>query len=73
MSDDESSGAGPAPRRRHVVLTVNGEEREALVEPRRSLADFLREDLGLTVHAHPTLYEAIYEAASVAAGRPIHG
>jgi carbon-monoxide dehydrogenase small subunit len=30
----------------HVV--VNGEEHAALVEPRRLLADFLREDLGLT-------------------------
>jgi len=31
-----------------IQVTVNGEEREALVEPRRLLADFLREDLGLT-------------------------
>jgi carbon-monoxide dehydrogenase small subunit len=38
-------------RARHavpVVLTVNGRERTGVVEPRRSLADFLREDLGLT-------------------------
>src|SRR5579864_607911 len=34
---------------RHVVhLTVNGEAHEVLVEPRRSLADVLREDLDLT-------------------------
>jgi carbon-monoxide dehydrogenase small subunit len=31
-----------------VTVTVNGEERSALVEPRRTLADFLRDDLGLT-------------------------
>jgi len=31
-----------------IRVTVNGEEHEALVEPRRLLADFLREDLGLT-------------------------
>jgi carbon-monoxide dehydrogenase small subunit len=33
---------------RTVKLTVNGMGREALAEPRRTLADFLREDLGLT-------------------------
>lgn len=31
-----------------VQLTVNGESRSGTVEPRRTLADFLREDLGLT-------------------------
>jgi carbon-monoxide dehydrogenase small subunit len=31
-----------------VELTVNGRERSAAVEPRRTLADFLRIDLGLT-------------------------
>jgi carbon-monoxide dehydrogenase small subunit len=31
-----------------VVLTVNGTAREAVTEPRRTLADFLREDLRLT-------------------------
>ncbi len=30
------------------------------------------EDLALTIHPHPTLPEAIMEAAEVAAGRPIH-
>jgi aerobic-type carbon monoxide dehydrogenase small subunit (CoxS/CutS family) len=33
---------------RIVQMTVNGRQREALAEPRRTLADFLREDLGLT-------------------------
>src|SRR5687768_2905751 len=33
----------------HIVrLKVNGRQREALTEARRTLADFLREDLGLT-------------------------
>jgi carbon-monoxide dehydrogenase small subunit len=31
-----------------VTLTVNGETRSAAVEPRRTLADFLRVDLALT-------------------------
>lgn len=30
-------------------------------------------DLATTVHAHPTLYEALWEAASSAAGRAVHG
>ncbi len=30
-------------------------------------------DMATTVHAHPTLYEALWEAASTAAGRAIHG
>ncbi|HUC66486.1 MAG TPA: 2Fe-2S iron-sulfur cluster-binding protein, partial [Stellaceae bacterium] len=33
---------------RTVKVTVNGAEREAQAEARRTLADFLREDLGLT-------------------------
>jgi carbon-monoxide dehydrogenase small subunit len=33
---------------RQITLSVNGAERSAAAEPRRSLADFLREDLGLT-------------------------
>ena len=31
-----------------LTLTVNGEQRQVLVEPRRTLADTLREDCGLT-------------------------
>jgi len=31
-----------------VALTVNGERRQVLVEPRKTLADALREDCGLT-------------------------
>ncbi len=31
-----------------IRVTVNGQEHDGLVEPRRLLSDFLREDLGLT-------------------------
>jgi len=31
-----------------VSMTVNGQRRQALVEPRKTLADFLREDCALT-------------------------
>ena len=31
-----------------VSMTVNGQEYEALVEPRKLLVDFIREDAGLT-------------------------
>lgn len=33
---------------RQISLTVNGKPRSASAEPRRTLADFLRNDLGLT-------------------------
>ena len=36
------------PTRIAVTMRVNGQRREGLVEPRRLLCDFLREDLGLT-------------------------
>jgi carbon-monoxide dehydrogenase small subunit len=35
-------------KRHHVALTVNGEARDGLTEPRTTLADFLREELELT-------------------------
>jgi aerobic carbon-monoxide dehydrogenase small subunit len=34
--------------KRAIRLTVNGQPREGVAEPRTSLADFLRDDLGLT-------------------------
>ena len=34
--------------KRTIALTVNGERREGVVEPRTSLADFLRDELDLT-------------------------
>jgi len=36
------------PQKVSVTMTVNGQEREGHVEPRRLLVDFLRDDLGLT-------------------------
>lgn len=36
------------PRRVEIRITVNGEERGGVVEPRLSLADFLRDELDLT-------------------------
>ena len=41
-----TTGMGPAPLA--VALTVNGQALGAVVEPRRTLADLLRESLGLT-------------------------
>lgn len=35
-------------RRRPVTVTINGVEREGFAEPRRTLVDFIREDLELT-------------------------
>lgn len=40
--------AGPEGTPMDVTITVNGEECPLAVEPRRTLADALREDLGLT-------------------------
>ena len=37
-----------AAKKHEIVLTVNGVSREGYVEARRTLADFLRDDLGLT-------------------------
>jgi aerobic carbon-monoxide dehydrogenase small subunit len=37
-----------AAKKQEITLTVNGATREGYVEARRTLADFLREDLGLT-------------------------
>jgi dihydrolipoamide dehydrogenase len=31
------------------------------------------EEIGASMHAHPTLYESIYEAALIALGKPLHG
>src|SRR5207302_8421195 len=42
------SGARDVTATLPINLTVNGQERKADAEPRKTLADFLREDLGLT-------------------------
>ena len=47
---------------------------DLLAEPAYAMAmETTIEDVAKTVHAHPTLYEAIYEAAAVAADRAVHG
>jgi aerobic-type carbon monoxide dehydrogenase small subunit (CoxS/CutS family) len=45
---DEGAPTGAVGHPVVVALTVNGEERRVLVEPRRLLSDVLRDDLGLT-------------------------
>ena len=39
---------GESPRQLPVSLTINGEQKQVLVDPRTSLLDLLREDLKLT-------------------------
>lgn len=47
---------------------------DLLAEPAYAMSmETTIKDVATTVHAHPTLYEAIWEAASIAAGRAIHG
>jgi carbon-monoxide dehydrogenase small subunit len=47
--DAEAGGAPPAdPFRREITVTVNGRPYTRTVPTRKTLADFLREDLGLT-------------------------
>ena len=45
---DRRTPRNPGIRRHAVQVQVNGVVHEALAEPRQSLADFLREELGLT-------------------------
>jgi dihydrolipoamide dehydrogenase len=53
---------------------VGPQATDLLAEPALAIsAELPIEELARTVHAHPTLYEAIWEAASMAAGRAAHG
>lgn len=45
MSEEPETGPSQVVK---IDLTVNGERRSGRAEPRKTLADFLREDLGLT-------------------------
>ena len=60
----------------HVVLGVQivGPEASTLIGEATLAVEMgaRLEDLALTVHAHPTLPEALMEAAEVALGQPIH-
>jgi dihydrolipoamide dehydrogenase len=56
------------------VHIVGPNATDLLAEPAYAMAmETTIQDIATTVHAHPTLYEAIYEAAAIAAGRAIHG
>lgn len=56
------------------VHIVGPNATDLLAEPALAIsAELPIEELARTVHAHPTLYEAIWEAASMAAGRAAHG
>ncbi len=56
------------------VHIVGPQATDLLAEPAFAIAmETTVQDVATTVHAHPTLYEAIYEAAAMAAGRAIHG
>tara|TARA_Y100001954_G_C15809049_1_gene604206 strand:+ start:1803 stop:3224 length:1422 start_codon:yes stop_codon:yes gene_type:complete len=56
------------------VHIIGPQATDLLAEPAYAMAmETTIEDVAKTVHAHPTLYEAIYEAAAIAAGRAVHG
>lgn len=56
------------------VHIVGPQATDLLAEPAYAMSmETTIHDLATTVHAHPTLYEAIWEAASIAAGRAVHG
>ncbi len=56
------------------VHIIGPDATELLAEPAFAMQmEATIDDVARTVHAHPTLYESIYEAASVATGRAIHG
>lgn len=56
------------------VHIVGPEATELLAEPSFAMQmENTIDDIAHAMHAHPTLYEAIYEAALEACGHPIHG
>lgn len=56
------------------VHIVGPQATDLLAEPAYAMAmETTIHDMATTVHAHPTLYEAIYEAAATVAGRAAHG
>ena len=56
------------------VHIVGPQATDLLAEPAYAMQmETTIQDVAATVHAHPTLYEAIYEAAAIAAGRAVHG
>ncbi len=56
------------------VHIIGPQATELLAEPAFAMQmEATIDDIANTIHAHPTLYETIYEAALNAVGRPIHG
>lgn len=56
------------------VHIIGPDATELLAEPAFAMQmEATIEDIASTIHAHPTLYEAIYEAAAATVGRAIHG
>lgn len=56
------------------VHIIGPQATELLAEPAFAMQlEATIDDVADTVHAHPTLYESIYEAALSAVGKPIHG
>jgi dihydrolipoamide dehydrogenase len=56
------------------VHIIGPQATELLAEPAFAMQiEATIDDIAETVHAHPTLYEAIYEAALNAVGRQVHG
>ena len=56
------------------VHIIGPEATELLAEPSFAMQmEATIEDIASTIHAHPTLYEAIYEAAAATVGRAVHG
>lgn len=55
------------------VHIIGPDATELLAEPSFAMQmEATIEDIASTIHAHPTLYEAIYEAAATTVGRAIH-
>jgi dihydrolipoamide dehydrogenase len=56
------------------VHIIGPQATDLLAEPAYAMMmETTVQDVATTVHAHPTLYEAIYEAAAIASDRAIHG
>lgn len=56
------------------VHIIGPQATELIAEPAFAMQlEATVEDIARSVHAHPTLYESIYEAAALAADRAIHG
>ncbi|MEW6056784.1 MAG: dihydrolipoyl dehydrogenase [Bdellovibrionota bacterium] len=78
LASGESEGFAKvvADRRTHRLLGVHivGSEASAMLGEAGLALEMgaVLEDLALTIHAHPTLPEALMEAAEVALGHPIH-